>query len=366
MSIKTSAAAEQDGLNNRKKGHIISRLHKASRSADQLVEALSQAAISGASTTDVLELKAYAAMIHGAEKFEAKSWEICLRQYSTARIIYSALASASRGDVYKDLLSETIDPSIRYAAYQLKTPRTVSIQVIARKAFPQSDSALVGEVSKVNPDVLKQTEEAAPGAGGAETAPKTLTWRSREVKIEDADIALKWGAVSEAKERLSEKLDAMDHSHPYEEAGAYDEILAASGDAVDATKTAIDELRAEGVGQGDPRMQSLQVTRTAVNYEMVSWRIGRNRVLTGDHDGAPEDYESARRGRKRTKAPQEAKQNRKELPVGRKLGKLKEKVALYDGTLQNLQTILELPGVAADQDLADKLEASVSYFKALS
>lgn len=366
MSIKTSTAAEQDGLNKRKKSHIISRLYKAVQSADRLVEALSQAETSGASTTDVLELKAYAAMIHGAKQFEAKSWEACLRQYSTARIIYSALSSASRGDVHKDLLSETIDPSIRYAAYQLKTPRTVSIPVIARKAFPQSDSALVGEVSKINPDILKQSDGAAHGGPGAETAPKTLTWRTREVKIEDAEIALKWGAVADAKEKLSEKLDAMDHSHPYEEAGAYDEILAASGDAVDATKTAIDELRAEGVGQGDPRMQSLQITRTAVNYEMVSWRIGRNRVLTGEHDGAPEDYESARRGRKRTKAAAEAKKNLKELPVGRKLGKLKEKVALYDGTLQNLQTILELPGVAADEELASKLEASINYFKSLS
>lgn len=363
MSVKTSAAAEQDGLNSRKKGHVVSRLHKAAQVAHQLVEALSQADISGASTTDVLELKAYTAMIHGAEQFEAKSWETCLRHYSTARIIYSALSSDSRGDIYKDLLSETIDPSIRYAAYQLKTPRTVSIPVIARKAFPQSDSSLVGEVSKINPNILKQTEDAAPGA---ETAPRTLTWRTREVKIEDAEIALKWAAVADAKERLAAKLEQMDHSHPYEEAGAYDEILAASGDAVDATKTAIDELRAEGVGQGDPRMQSLQITRTAVNYEMVSWRIGRNRVLTGDHDGAVENYDSARRGRKRAKKTDEFKETQKELPVGRKLGKLKEKVALYDGTLQNLQTIIELPGVAADQELADKLEASVNYFQALS
>merc|ERR1712000_226269 len=45
---------------------------------------------------------------------------------------------------------------------------------------------------------------------------------------------------------------------------------------------------------------------------------------------------------------------------------LKEKVALYDGTLQNLQTIKELPGVAADEELAAKLDASVKYFEALS
>jgi signal recognition particle subunit SRP68 len=99
---------------------------------------------------------------------------------------------------------------------------------------------------------------------------------------------------------------------------------------------------------------------------MVSWRIGRNRVLTGGDDGAAERYGHGRRRRNKAKAKNEPPKDDRDLPTGKKLHKLKEKVALYDGTLQNLQTIKELPGVAADEELAAKLDASVKYFEALS
>lgn len=363
MEFKASHTADQKGIVGRTRSHIISRLHKAALTADQLVEALSQADVSGASTTDVLEAKAYAAMINGATLFEKQNWEPCLQSYAICRIIYSALSTYTKGDIFKDLLSETIDPSIRYAAYRLKTPRTIPIPIIARKAFPQSDSALVGEINNIDPSILKQGEKES--AKGADGAPKTLTWRNREVKIEDAQIALAWGSVDGVKARLSQNLESITDSDPSEVAAAYDEILSASQDAVDATKQAIDELRAEGVGQGDPRMQSLQITRTAVNYEMLSWRVGRNRVLTGNQDGAVEEYSSSRR-RKKGKASQEVTEAEKELPSSKKIAKLKEKFALYNGILQNLQSIMELPGVAADEELAAKLDASVKYFQALS
>jgi signal recognition particle subunit SRP68 len=169
--------------------------------------------------------------------------------------------------------------------------------------------------------------------------------------------------VQEAVGRLEENLAASKKRNVHEVAGVYDEVLTATQDAVDATKLAIDELREEGVGGGDSRMQSLQITRTAVNYEMVSWRIGRNRVLTGPHDGATEEYGSLRR-KFRSKAAQ-GTEHARELPPSRKLAKLREKVALYDGILQNLESLKELPGVAADAELAAKIDASDHYFEAL-
>lgn len=364
MSMKSSHTSDQKGITGRTRKHIVSRLTKAAQVADTLVENLSQADLSGATSTDILEATAYAALIRGAMQFEKRGWELSLRCYATARIIYSALATATNGDLFKDLLSETIDPSIRYAAYQLKTPRTVPIPIIARKAFPQSDTTLVEQVNSVDQNILTQGDpDSKKGVPGAENAPKTLTWRSREVNIEDAQIALAWGTVLSAKERLADNLSKAKDKQPHELAGIYDEILTATQDAVDATKQAIDEMRGEGVDQGDPRMQSLQITRTAVNFEMISWRIGRNRVLAGPHDGATEEYGPLRR--RKIKAGQEIRKQEKELPPGKKLTKLKEKVALYDGTLQNIKSIKELPGVANDQALAAKIEAVVQYFEAL-
>lgn len=168
----------------------------------------------------------------------------------------------------------------------------------------------------------------------------------------------------EAKTTLTQKVGQDSDLELHEIAAAYDEILMTTQDAVDATKQAIDELRGEGVSQGDPRMQSLQITRTAVSYEMISWRIGRNRVLTGEHDGAPEEYTTRRRRRRRAAAKENAPPE-KELPPSRKLAKLKEKAALYDGTLQNLESIKELPGVAADEGLAARLGAYTDYFESL-
>ena len=365
MSFKAGHATDEDGITGRTRSHIVSRLDKAARAAENLAQILTEDA-AGASTNDVLEARAYAAMIRGAMQFEKQTWDACLVSYATARVIYSALATAVKGDIFKDLLSETIDPSIRYAAYQLKTPRTVPIPVIARKTFPDSDAALTEQINKLDPRILRQgdassTKDAIDGENG----PRTLTWRSREVKIEDAQIAAAWGTVLQAKSKLAEKIE-RDGSEmgPHEMAGAYEEILMATQDAADATKQAIDELRGEGVGSGDARMQSLQITRTAVNYEMISWRIGRNRVLLGPQDGAPEAYTNQGRKKRKGAADAEARVDG-DPPQSRKLAKLKEKVALYDGTLQNFKSIEELPGVAADAELSPRLSASASYFEAL-
>lgn len=365
MSMRAAHMADANGIRGRTRSHIISRIDKAARTAESLVAALSDTDASGATTTDVLEAFAYAGLMRGAANFEKQSWEQSLRNYSVSRAIYSALTTtSSNGDTFKDLLSEIIDPSIQYAAYQLKTPRTVPVHIISRKAFPTSNSFLVDEINKLDPDVLRQEDpESRKDLAGAEDVPKDIKWQWRTVPLEDAAIALAWGRTQTALAKLSAKLDSTDTMFPKEIASAYDDILAASQDAVDATKQAIDELRGENVPQTDPRMQSLQVTRTAVNYETISWRIGRNRVLMGKEDGAPEDYSelSKRELKRKAKHPEENKDEKSR----RKLAKLRERVALYDGALQNLQEAKALPGVPADEDLSSNLDATEKYFTAL-
>lgn len=363
--MKTIHSNGPKGIVGRTRSHIVSRLDKAARSAQHLVDILSDSA-SGAKVGDILEAKGYASVIQGSKLFECQSWKPCLENYSTARVIYSALSSKGNAELYKDLLSETIDPSIRYAAYQLKTPRTVPIPVIARKAFPHSDWTLVGQINEVEAGALTGQLDADEGLPTGEDTPRTLAWRSREVKIEDAGIAMAWAKVSLAKTALGANLAKQSERAPHQVAASYDDILTATQDAVDATKQAIDEMRGEGVAQSDPRMQSLQITRTAVNYEMISWRIGRNRVLTGEHDGAIESYVTKKKAKKTQEAPEAAEEHKlKEASASKKLTKLKEKVALYEGTLQNIQSITELPGVAADEGLSAKLAAFDSYFKSL-
>ncbi|GAO18193.1 hypothetical protein UVI_02036940 [Ustilaginoidea virens] len=367
MSIKASRTAAKKDIAGRARSHIVSRLTKAAKTAEVLVDALSTSA-SGASIVDVLEAKSYASLMRGAMFFEKKNWELCLENYAVARIVYSALASLGQGDLFKDLLSETIDPSIRYAAYQLKTPRSVPIASIAKNSFPRSDASLVREIDRIDSSILAQGGDSSASGGNADNTPRTITWRSREVQIEDARISLAWASVQTAKTRLADNIAQSTDQQPHKLAAHYDEVLMATQDAVDAAKQSIDELKAEGVAQSDARMQRLQITRTAVNYEMISWRIGRNRVLTGQHDGAPEEYTQLRRKKAKATASgdADAQQNKaRELPPSKKLAKLKEKVALYDGTLQNLESVKELPGVAADESLATSICGCAKYFEAL-
>ncbi|KAI1122139.1 hypothetical protein F5Y10DRAFT_81313 [Nemania abortiva] len=363
MRLKAVHSADTRGIAGRTRSHIISRLDRGARTAERLAQILSDTPAVAATDTDILEARAYAAMVRGAAAFESQKWEDCMKSYATARIIYSALMTSMRGDILKDLLSETIDPSIRYAAYQSEVPRTLAIPTIARKAFPSSDELLVGRINKIAPNLLKQSDsDAEKGQVDAPNAPHTITWRSREVKIEDASIALAIASTESATARLAEKLESADVVLPKEMAAAYDEVLIASQDAADATKHAIDELKDEGVSQSDSRIQRLQITRTAVNYQMISWRIGRNRVLSGEHDGALLD--SAPNTTRKSKKDASLRKVKIE-PPGRRVARLKEKVVLYDATLQSLESIRELPGVAADDGLLQQLDATAKYFHAL-
>ena len=348
--------------------HINSRLHKASTYAQRLVELLKEQAASGATRDDLFEAQAYFVSLRGAVEFEKRSWQRCLQQYAESRLLYTALAksgNAKRNDVFRDLLSTTIDPSIRYAAYQFKLPRTTTIDNIVARYVPREDNEYVQEILKADPDALNagRPEQKKGSIGGSQDVPRTIRWRSREVNIEDASTAQALAAVSAAEAKLSSYLSSNPGLDPKAKAAAYDDILTPSQEAVDSTKTALDELSNEGVSPGDPRMQALQITRTAVNYALVGWRIGRNRVLCGSQDGAVLEDESSRKPR-RSRKDGKIRQAQEE-GTGRKLTQLREQVALYDATLQSLDSVKGLPGVAADQTFVQELDTKRKYFSAL-
>jgi signal recognition particle subunit SRP68 len=117
------------------------------------------------------------------------------------------------------------------------------------------------------------------------------------------------------------------------------------------------------VAEGDARMQDLRVTNLKLNYDLISWRIGRNRVLIGSDDGlsfTPNPPQKPRRPRKDGK-----EWSPRDEPTGRKLARLRERVALYDAILQSIDSIKALRGAARDADFVAELEAQGAYFQAL-
>ena len=363
-----SAESTSQGITGSTRRHIISRLHKGAVIASQLVELLKDRGKTGAKPETILEARAYHVSLVGAVGLEKQKWEECLKAYSETRLIYTVLAQSllpHQHDPYRDLLSGTIDPSIRYAAYQLKLPRTLSINSIVARYVPRTGNEHVTEVLKIDPKALHEESTGAKKdlVGNAEDVPKSITWRSRTVNIEDAAIAQALAAVSSAEQKLSSLISSKPDLTTSEKASAYDEILIPSQDAVDATKTAIEELSNEGVAPGDRRMQALQITRTAVNYDLVAWRIGRNRVLCGRQDGAVFEAEIPRKPKRHRTDGKEWVA--REESNGKKLARLRERVVLYDATIQSLDSVKELPGVAADEAFIKELEAKRTYFAAL-
>ncbi|KAJ5824089.1 Signal recognition particle subunit SRP68 [Penicillium robsamsonii] len=360
MHMKSTHSADPSAkaISGAARRHVISRLNKATGYAQHLVSLLHEQALSGASDVDILETRAYLAMISGTLWLEKRRWEQCLRDYSLARVVYTALGQRIKKDAFRDLLSGTVDPSLRYAAYQMKLPRSKPTSSLAIEFFPL-DSEIRAEVEKVDPSCL--AEEAAgtrrTAEGEVQELPQSVTWRSRTVPLDDASISQSLAAASAAEARLTTWLaDAGKSAPAKEKAAAYDNVIIASQDAVDATKSAIDDLASEGVDPSDKRMQALQITRTAVNYTLVGWRVGRNRVLCGERDGLSFEEQQPTSGKETAKHT---------TGNGKKLNKLRERVVLYDSTLQSLEFILELPGVAADSDFVQDLEAKRHYFRAL-
>ncbi|KAF2010460.1 hypothetical protein BU24DRAFT_399824 [Aaosphaeria arxii CBS 175.79] len=344
--------------------HIISRLNKAVKTAEEIVTLVSNASASGATDIDILEARAYYYSLAGAEQFEKQAegikgsnapsdrWTACLKHYSAARVIYSALLKHTKQDLFKEVLAGTTDPSIRYAAYQHRIPRTVGVPAVSRKFFPKDDGDLVKAVESVDPQAL-QEEEASPQGS-------TITWRNRNANIVDAAI----GQALVAVDTASQNLDTLTESaSPKDKSAAYDDVLIASQDAVDATRRAIEELEKEGVDEGDSRMQDLRVTSLAVNYDLIAWRVGRNRVLIGSDDGISFSKGVQHKPRRPRKDGKEWSEQ--EEPTGRKLARLRERVALYDAILQSIDSVKELRGAVRDAGFIAELDGQRAYFQAL-
>ncbi|KAF4301882.1 hypothetical protein GTA08_BOTSDO06315 [Botryosphaeria dothidea] len=379
MHMKSTHAEDNadKGITGSTRKHIISRLHKATHTARELATVLADPS-SGATSTDLLEAQAYSHSLSGAEEFEKQAegvhsdaaqppdqrWKQCLIHYSVAHVVYNALLQTTKKDLYKEFLASTIDPSIRYAAYQSRLPRTVSVAQVARQSFPKDNASLVSAIEDIYPNALRdEAAIAGKGTDSTEKIPNTITWRSRTANIVDAAVGQALAAVTSAEARLSDFLVATPEASSREKAAAYDEVLIASQDASDSTRHAIEELEKEGVNEGDSRMQDLRVTDLAVNYALIGWRVGRNRVLIGDGDGADLGTEHFKKPKKPRRDGKEWAE--KEEGTGRKLARIRERNVLYDSILQSIDSVKDLRGALRDATFIEELEGKKAYYRAL-
>ncbi|KAF8419654.1 hypothetical protein EV426DRAFT_538347 [Tirmania nivea] len=345
MHMKSFTSDSPDTVSPELRNHIRSRFAKAASYAKQLRQ-LYATPESNASDVDIIEAAAYAMSLLGALAFEKGHWEDALREFAVSRMCYDALlvSGGKNGEVYKEFLTSTVEPSIRYSAYQNGIARTVDIGVLARQFFPkEAEKELVERLKKVHSGAF---EGAAVGEAmeGLEQASlvNEVHWRGRRALVEEMDIAVTLGAAKKAEEELGKVLEGKKAGSGGKRAAEdFDRVLAAWQECVDESKKAVDKAYGEGVSGADPRLQKLQLIYTYVNYGLIGWRVGRNRVMAEEIERGLREAENVQ------------------------CGKVRELVVLYDAILQSLDQITELPGVAADEDFFQELEAKRGFFAAL-
>lgn len=405
MHIKSSHAEDNasKGISGPTRKHIISRLHKAVGHARHLVSLLADRSATKASDQDHLEAEAYALYLAGSEAFEQQvskifenaeaqkeAWSACLTRFSEAHVIYSSLLFSTQKDVYREVIGGNIDPSIRYAAYQSKLPRTIAVSTVAKRHFRRDQQKdVLAAVQKLNPNALSEdsSQKVSTDKGVSNVPiPTTITWRKRSAPIADAAIGQSLAATALAASNLSESfsshIGAAPNSRsnkPQKLAAAYDPVLTSAQDTVDAVRRSIADLTKEGVTESDSRMQDLRVSDLAVNYSLVSWRIGRNRVLIGGasaDDGATFEAEADPLQRSKAKKS-ENRQNAMDIDhdekalkpkaesVPRAISRLTTRVVLLDSTIQSIDSLSQLPGATRDTAFQSELTAQRAYFQAL-
>ncbi|KAK5276987.1 signal recognition particle subunit srp68, partial [Exophiala xenobiotica] len=237
MTMKSAQSAEntQKPMPGTTKRQIASRLRRAITYAENLVNVLQDRGTTGATELDDLEAQAYLSMLRGSLAFEKGRWQACVEDYSLSQIIYTALARTSKTDLYKDLLSGIVEPSIRYAAYQLKMPRTKAVNEIAIENFPKSEANIRKEVETINPQAFVSLADAAPTSQGPKEIPSAISWRSRNVKLEDANISQALGLSKEREDELSTSYKSFQEGSlsAKDLATAYEEVITACQDAAD-------------------------------------------------------------------------------------------------------------------------------------
>ena len=170
MHIKSihSEDNQGNGITGTTRSHIISRFHKAARIAQNLTDILKDPSTSKTTHQDLLEAEAYRASLSGAEHFEKQAegrvntenpsrWDVCLREYSIARIIYATLFAQRNKDLFREILASAVDPAIRYAAYQARLPRSIPVSTVALRYFSKDNSTLVNLLQQLDPNALSET-----------------------------------------------------------------------------------------------------------------------------------------------------------------------------------------------------------------
>jgi len=289
----------------------------------------------------------------GYKLFEEQDWQAALEKFAIARTIYEKLAAA--GDPQQEALChstiDSIDPNIRYCAYNLKIKNTSNEDDIAALVEMKLKSSSTGANfldDKIEALLQKKIQEKASQF-------TSITWRNRNIDIKNPKIAesilkandtikdLEKTTIDDAKseEEINKFNDSVENK-----LGRFSNVLDAYHDGQRQAEKELleDKLATDKVtsSKSEEKTNNLKALFSYISYQRLMYTLKRNLLLI----------------------KQIEVNNAYPTEDNTKLCKPENVVKLYDTIQQVINEVKELPFVDTDVSLSAILSIKTWYYKA--
>jgi len=283
MQLKSESLDEP-----RKHYHLMKRLRKAASYANQLEDVCKSYEKIDEKT--LLDVQAYAALMTGYKLFEEQDWQAALEKFAIARTIYEKLAAA--GDPQQEALChstiDSIDPNIRYCAYNLKIKNTSNEDDIAALVEMKLKSSSTGANfldDKIEALLQKKIQEKASQF-------TSIAWRNHNIDIKNPKIAECILKANDAIKDLenTEVVDAKNEKEikQFNESvdnklGRFSNVLDAYHDGQRQAEKELleDKLATDKVtsSKSEEKTNNLKALFSYISYQRLMYTLKRNLLL---------------------------------------------------------------------------------------
>jgi len=319
MQLKFESNAEP-----RKKFHMVNRLRKAKKYADQLDAICADSSRVDARTK--LETKAYQCWLTGTLYFETGKWTEAQSMLSQAKTIYDSLSQAveeEEGSLFRQKMEE-ITPSLRYCAYNIGDSSAKEDLLSMRG----------GHVGMELDSLISQTREQQ-----AATL-QDVEWRGRKMAVKQEKVRIFLMSYQESDEELTSARDSD------AKLAVYEDLLLQCKDALQALREDLvedPEFRTRQQ-QDSGKVGSQHFLYTYLQFTRQSIILSRNTVL----------IESMR-----------AQLEGREKPAdGKRIIKPQDLVRMYENIIQSLNEVTSMAGLEEDENLKKSNQVKITFYRA--
>lgn len=341
MQLKSEANTEP-----RKKFHLLSRLRKAVKHAEQLETLCNQQKTCDARTK--LEVQAYTAVMNGHLKFELQTWMKALEFYDRAQAIYEKLKTGVRSDEDKQIIDQRMDEittNVRFCQYKSGDKNAAKELKILRAKAALDDP----ETTRILDAFLSETHQQQT------SSMSEIAWRDRKIQVTNEKVRLFFLNMQEFEEEIKKPTLSFDSRM-----SLYESFLKEASETIQILKLDL---------KNDPTFKSAPTPGTAAardNNEKLSDGVWLYSYITWIRLSKMIERNSAMidNGKQQIfKAPTNEKQSENET-VSKKIIKAPDVVRMYDLLLQCLNEILAIPALTNEKSVQADVNFQTVVYKA--